>query len=173
MPSNAMGRLCTAMRRLFSILFLSVLVFAGAIRAQSYDPRHPPVEPLPPFVITGMNAYKSVGPEAAIKAWVEDSALAGSKDALDQAAYLRQTQDFYGKFQGYELITTRIITPRTRVYYLLLEYEKGPLFAKFVAYRVPQRWLLTSFDFNIREEMILPIGFTQNDLTPGRARERE
>jgi hypothetical protein len=147
------------MRRWFSAFLMTTLLFIAPLHGQ--ETRHNSPDLLPPFIVTGMNAYKSVGPEAAVKAWVEDSALANSKDALDQAGYLHQTQELYGPFQNYALISTRVITPRTRVVYVVMEYEKGPLFAKFVVYRSAQRWLLTSLDLNVREEMILPLGTSQ------------
>ncbi|MDE1176868.1 MAG: hypothetical protein PW789_09700 [Edaphobacter sp.] len=139
----------------FSLPIL-VLFLATFLHAQTPEHHQPPPDAVPSFLVTGINAYRSVGPEAAIKAWTEFSALAESKDAADQAAYLHQVQGFYGPLEGYDFVASRILTPRTRVIYLAFNYERGPLFAKFVIYRSSQRWLLASMDFNLKEEMILP-----------------
>ena len=40
--------------------------------------------------------------------------------------------------QTFEIISTRDLAPKTRILYLVLDYEKGPLFAKFVVYRSDQ-----------------------------------
>lgn len=111
---------------------------------------------LPPIIVSGLEAYKDKGPEDAVRAWIKGSAIDGSKDALTQANNLRQIQDYYGAYRAYEVISTRDITPRTRVVYLVLDFDKGPLFAKFVVYRPDQEWILVNFNFNTKEEVILP-----------------
>jgi len=80
----------------------------------------------------------------------------GSKDALSQANVLRQVQDFYGAYQSYDVVSLRDTSPHINVIYLVLNYEKGPLFAKFVLYRADTGWILTSFNFNAKEEAIFP-----------------
>jgi len=148
---------------------LLAAVFAATLPAttlhaqQQQQPEHhvPAPDVVPLFIVNGINAYKSVGPEAAIKSWTEFGAMQDSKEASDQAAYLHQVQSLYGPLEGYAFIASRILSPRTRVIYLSFDYERGPLFAKFVIYRSSQRWLLTSLDFNIREEMVLPVGTSQ------------
>jgi hypothetical protein len=103
-----------------------------------------------------MEAYKNEGPEAAIKAWIKGSPIDGSRDALSQANVLRQVQDFYGAYKSYELIKSRDLTPTTRILYFTLDYEKGPLFAKFLIYRTEQGWIVVNFAFNTKEEVIIP-----------------
>jgi hypothetical protein len=111
---------------------------------------------VPTIVLSGLDAYKAEGADAAIKAWIKGSALDGSKDALSQANILRQIQDFYGSYKTFELIRTRNLTPNIKIIYLALDYEKGPLFAKFVVYQTEQVWILTTFTFNTKEELIIP-----------------
>ena len=103
-----------------------------------------------------MDAYKSKGPEEAVKAWIKGSALEGSKEALSQANGLRQVQDYYGSYESFEVINIRSISKKVRIFYVTIDFEKGPLFAKFVVYRADQGWILTSFNFNTKEELILP-----------------
>jgi hypothetical protein len=111
---------------------------------------------VPKVILSGMEAYKSDGPEAAVKAWIQGSALDGSKDALSQGTLLREVQDFYGSYKSFDVIRSRNLTPTTRIIYIILDYEKGPLFARFVVYRVEQRWILVSFIFNTKLEVIAP-----------------
>lgn len=54
------------------------------------------VEDLPPVILSGLQAYKDKGPEEAVRIWIKDSPIDGSKAALSQANNLRQVQDFYG-----------------------------------------------------------------------------
>ena len=73
------------------------------------------------------------------------------------ASYLlRQIQDYYGTYRAFEIVSTKDLSPKTRVIYLVLDFEKGPLFAKFVVYRSGQAWILAYFNFNTKEELVFP-----------------
>jgi len=111
---------------------------------------------LPPVILSGLQAYKDKGPDEAVRIWIKDGPLDGSKEALSEADNLRQVQNFYGAYQFFEVISAYEIGRRTRTFYLVLDFENGPLFAKFVVYQTNHRWILTSFNFNTKEEMILP-----------------
>lgn len=111
---------------------------------------------LPKIIRSGLEAYKAEGPEAAIKAWIKGSPIDGSKDALTQANILRQIQDFYGVYKTFDVISTRNLSPNIRIVYVALNFEKGPLFAKFVVYQTAEGWILTTFNFNTKDELIIP-----------------
>jgi len=132
---------------------LLVLILAQHVRAGT--PQPDPDE-IPKILLSGFDAYKAEGPEAAIRAWLKGSSIEGSKDALSQANVLRQVQDYYGSYKTFELIQSRNLTPTTRVIYLALNYEKGPLFAKFMVYKTAEGWILVNFSFNTKEELIIP-----------------
>jgi len=135
------------------VVLASVLTLSGQ---NSDTSKKSSAQNLPPFIVSGLDAYKQKGPEEAFRAWMKNSAIEGSKDALSQANILRQVQDFYGSYQDFEVISTRDISPRVKAIYLELDYEKGPVFAKFVAYRTEKEWILAYFNFNTKEELILP-----------------
>ena len=132
-------------------LGLLLLAFSQCVRTNAQEP----VE-VPKIILSGLEAYKAEGPEAAIKAWLKGSPIEGSKDALTQANNLHQIQDYYGAYKTFDTIRSRNLSPNTRIIYLILNYEKGPLFAKFVAYRTEQGWILVSFAFNTKDEIIIP-----------------
>jgi hypothetical protein len=111
---------------------------------------------LPKIIRLGLEAYKAGGPEAAIKTWIKGSPIDGSKDALTQANNLRQIQDYYGAYKTFDVISIRNLSPNIRIVYLALDFEKGPLFAKFVVYQTPEGWILTTFNFNTKDELIIP-----------------
>lgn len=145
------------MRKLLCLISLCVLFLPQLTFAQVSDPiRKVVIDSLPPIILSGLQAYKDKGPEEAIRIWIKDSPIEGSKEAVTQANSLRQIQDFYGAYQFFEVLSTQEIGHRTRIVYLILDFEKGPVFAKFVVYKSNQRWILTSFDFNTKEEAIFP-----------------
>jgi hypothetical protein len=114
------------------------------------------IESLPPIIASGLQAYKDKGPDEAVRAWIKGSALDGNKDALTQANNMRQFQDFYGAYRSFEVISTRNISSKTQVIYMVLEYDKGPIFAKFIIYRPDKDWIMVNFKFNTKEDVILP-----------------
>jgi hypothetical protein len=147
-----------AMRKCGFLLVCFVLLLGqfGAVAQSSDTSKKVSADAVPPAVLAGLDAYKNKGPEEAILAWVKGSPMDGNKDALSQANILRQVQDYYGAYQGFEVSSTQDLSPRSRVIYLVLDYEKGPLFAKFLVYRAGQSWMLTSFTFNTKPELIFP-----------------
>ena len=111
---------------------------------------------VPPIIAIGMRAYKGSGPDAAIQAWIKGGPLDGDPGALNEANTLHQIQDSYGAYQSFHVLATRNLDPRASILYLIMNFEKGPLFAKFVVYRSADTWIVTDFDFNTKEEAILP-----------------
>ncbi|MGH9684788.1 MAG: hypothetical protein ACRD4S_14395 [Candidatus Acidiferrales bacterium] len=132
---------------------LLLVVFGQCLQAGAQKPSG---DEIPQYILSGAEAYKADGPEAAIKAWLKDSPLDGSKEALAQANVLRQIQDFYGAYKDFDVIRSQNISPKIQTIYLTLNYEKGPLFGKFVSYRTDHGWVLTNFAFNTKPENILP-----------------
>jgi hypothetical protein len=116
----------------------------------------PTAEELPPVILSGLQAYKDKGPDEAVRIWIKDGPIDGSKEALSQGNNLRQVQEFYGAYQLFEVVSAYEIGRRTRIFYLTLDFENGPVFAKFVVYQANHRWVLTDFNFNTKEEMIFP-----------------
>jgi hypothetical protein len=147
--------------RLLSLPLLLVLFAAHALAQYPDDPpRHNPALNLPPVMVSGLDGYKTKGAEEAVRLWVKDSPLEGSNDNATQVTVLRQAEQAYGAYQWYELIQTREVSPRTMVIYLVLDYEHGPLFARFTLYHSNHRWIMTYFDLNSREENIFPPVYT-------------
>jgi hypothetical protein len=115
---------------------------------------------LPSVVLSGLEAYKAKGPEEAVMSWVKNGPLDGDKDALSQANVLRQVQTFYGSYESFDVISSRDLTQRVRIVYLVMNYEKGPLFGKFVCYRSDREWMVTNFVLNTKETAVLPADVT-------------
>lgn len=126
----------------------------GAVAQSSDASQKVSADAVPPVILAGLDVYKDKGPDEAVKTWIKGSPMDGNKDALSEANALRHIQDFYGAYQGFDLSSTRDLSPRSRVIYMVLDYEKGPIFAKFLVYRVGQSWILTSFIFNTKPELV-------------------
>jgi len=147
------------MRKFVLCLFCALLIAPVAL-AQTSDPNNAPAA-LPPVISDGLTLYKTHAPDAVITAWTQGGPLEGNKDAYAQAGLMYQVQNLYGVYQGYEVVVSQTLSQRTEVFYLVMHYEKGPLFAKFVVYKTRTGWVVTSFNLS-KEDTILP----QPDMMP-------
>ena len=93
-------------------------------------------EEIPKIVQFGLETYKSEGPEAAVKAWLKGGPIEGNRDA---ANILRQAQGLYGSYRGCEVIHMQDISASVRVVYLTLNFERGPVFSRFIVYHSESR----------------------------------
>jgi hypothetical protein len=127
------------------------------VAAQTADsnPKHA-FDSLPPVIVYGLEAYRDKGPDEAVRAWVKGGALEGRTEVLNQADTLRLAQNLYGPYRYFEIIGSHELSSRSKIIYMVFNYDKGPLFAKFVVYRSEEGWILTRLEFNIREDAILP-----------------
>jgi len=143
------------MRKFVIRLFCALLLLPLAPCAWAQD--QGASEALPPVLAEGLDLYKykTNTPEAAVRRWVQGGPLEGSKEAFDQIAFLRQLQNAYGSYQGYEVFADQTLSSRTQVIYLVMHFVKGPLFAKFIAYQGADGWILTGISFS-KDDTILP-----------------
>ncbi|MGE0267020.1 MAG: hypothetical protein AB7S78_01010 [Candidatus Omnitrophota bacterium] len=135
--------------RMFSAVLLAFMIMA--IRADFVHANN-----IPEAITKGMNAYKESGADAAIQGWLAGSPMEGDKDALSQANILRQIEGFYGKYTGFESIKEVEITPSSRLQYIQINYEKGPLFTYFLTYKTGETWVVINFKFHTEPDSIFP-----------------
>ncbi len=132
---------------LLVLVLLNIPVIAGA-KEQRVG--------VPDTIQRGMGDYGFQGAEAAVKAWTKGSTQEGSPEALIQVNNLKQVESQYGKFLGHHVIQVHELTPWTLIVYLSINYERGPLFARFIAYRLKDSWILPEFSFHTKPEAIFP-----------------
>jgi len=115
-----------------------------------------PYEKLPPIVAQGIKAYEKGGPTEAIKQWIKGGPLEGSRDALAQANMFRQIEDLYGKYMDFEVIDIYSLSASCQLVYIILKYEKGPLFMSINLYNSTTGWVMPQFNVNTKPENVLP-----------------
>ena len=112
---------------------------------------------MPAVILSGLHAYKSQGPAAAVKVWLNGSpANSDSMLVSNTVRALNSIETAYGSFVGHETLATSPLGSRVVRHYLILLYERGPLYVYFDAYRTSDRWVLTGFLFNTKPEAIIP-----------------
>jgi len=107
-------------------------------------------------VLSGLTAYQEKGAAEAITAWLKGSAMEGSKEALSQASQFERIETFYGKLTGWEVLREQPIAATSTLLFVSMNYEKGPIFARFHLYRGAAGWMIANFDFNTKPEAVMP-----------------
>lgn len=117
----------------------------------------PPANDSRALVDRGIEAYMKDGPDAALAAWLQYSALEGNSEASGQANSLRKVGEFYGKVEGADIIHEHAMSPRTRMVVAVIHYEKGPLFLRMQTYQTKAgHWVATEFNFNTNAIDLMP-----------------
>jgi len=144
------------MRKLATLLCLCVLLLTPATPSHAFQ-KATVVPDLPLVITLGMEAYRQSGAGEAIKAWLKDSPLQSTRDSLKEVNNLHSVESYYGAFQNYDVLSVKDLSPRTRIVFVVMNYERGPLFGRFVAYRAQGEWILTNFEFNTDERQVLEV----------------
>lgn len=132
------------------VVAIGVLVMGAAGAAKESD------DPLA-LVRKGLSVYAEKGPREALDAMLVGSPIEGSKEALSQANVLLQIAEFYGPYRGYSIARVVKVSDSTRFAYLVLNFERGPLFGCFVLYERPGfGWVLPQFKFHTEAQQVWP-----------------
>ena len=127
----------------------AVLAVASTAYAQTSSPRA--------HFESGAAAYLKDGASAAIATWLKGSALEGNTQATSQANTLRQIEDFYGKPESFEVISESAVSARSTLVLAVINYQKGPLYARFQVFKLPTgTWVATEFKFHTEASQIFP-----------------
>lgn len=114
---------------------------------------------IPSVIISGLDAYKLQGAEAAIRRWIKGGPIEGDAKALASVDALKEIETVYGKYVGYQLIRTEYLTASSKLTYLQMNYEKGPLFVRFLCYWTGSRWVVTGrFLFDTEPQKAFLVG---------------
>jgi hypothetical protein len=112
---------------------------------------------VPEIVSKGFADFQKNGALAAVNTWLSGSAREVDDDALDAATgRINQVQGVYGRILGNELIRVVTLSPSTRRIYMVVKFEKGAAWMSFDCYKPKSEWIIPSFDFYTRANLILP-----------------
>ena len=114
---------------------------------------------LPPIISNGLDAYQKTDGKAALAAWLKGSPVENDTTTKMQVnGLLAQIEAAYGKMIGSETLRVVTLSPSMQRVYLLIKFEKGPLYASFDCYKSPTGWIVPICDFNTKANTILPAG---------------
>lgn len=125
-------------------LLFAFIIF-GAALAQAED--------VPEIINRGFKIYNGSGPKAAIAFWLKGSSF----DGLSQANMLSQVEDYFGSYQGYNLFKSIALGPKSRLYLITINFQKGALFAKFLTYEPEGKTVIVQMlHFNTEVDKVWP-----------------
>jgi hypothetical protein len=105
----------------------------------------------------GLAAYVKEDAAAAVRGWLQSSALEGNPQAMTQANSLRQVEDFYGKAESFQIVGDHGITERSRMVYFVINFAKGPAYGRMQVFRLASgQWVSTEFKFHTEAAQVFP-----------------
>ncbi len=140
------------MKSMLALLALGSLLLALPFAA--FAQSKPPV---PELIKQGLDAYAQSGLNTALDIWLQRSLLDRTTLLRSELAALKQADSQYGLFESGEVMDVAIITPRVTRVYLVLYYERAPLWAWFDLYRTRSgNQVISDVFFSPKVRVILP-----------------
>ena len=137
----------------FILLGLVPIVLAGMVQGQGGSQ----ATELPGIVVRGLGAYRDRGARAALEIWLRNSPAAGDSRVIRSTAEaLDQVSAKLGSFQGHDVLRVSRLGPHVSRSYLILLFERGPVYAYFDCYLTAEGWIISSFQYNGKPELVLP-----------------
>ena len=145
-----------------SAILLCLCFFAhspSSSNAQAPSAHEPDVGKIPSIIFEGLHQLGDQKPEEAEQAWFRSSPSEGQPVSSE----LRSILETCGKYQSFDAVSVQDLTPRLRVIYLALNFEKQPKIVKFVVYKTPDGWILLQRKIGVDEEIFETFAQSQHD----------
>jgi hypothetical protein len=112
---------------------------------------------IPNVVTDGLNAYQKSGGKAALAAWLKGSPMENDTTTnISMTGLLGQIETAYGKMVGYDVLRVVIVSPALQRVYLLIKFEKGPVYASFDCYKASAGWIVPILNLHTKASEVLP-----------------
>ncbi len=113
--------------------------------------------PVPELINQGLNAYAQSGLSTALQVWLQNSLLDRATLLRSELASLKYADANYGLFESSEVMRVASITPRVTRVYLVMYYERAPLWAWFDIYQTRNgKQVISDVFFSPKVQVILP-----------------
>jgi hypothetical protein len=147
-PDDTMKRLCAGLALL--------AIVSTPVRGQSAAP------PLPSVLTAGLRLIMADSNAAAMRVW----SAGWTADDTTKVAGIRQILDYLranvGTVVGYDLVGSETVTPHLQRFYVLLRYQRMPVYAQFVTYDAGKdapAWMVSSMSINTKVTEVIPAPF--------------
>jgi hypothetical protein len=135
------------MKSIFAIILIG-LTISGSAFAQ---------KDVPSVVTDGLNAYQKSGGKAALAAWLKGSPMENdTTTSITMSGLLGQIETAYGKMVGFDVLQVVTVSPALQRLYILIRFEKGPVYASFDCYKGSVGWIIPIMNLNTKASEVLP-----------------
>jgi len=135
------------MKSTLSLIFLGLTVVSSAFAQKE----------IPGVVTDGLNAYQKSGGKAALTAWLKGSPMENdTTTSISMSGLLGQIDTAYGKMVGFDVLQVVPVSPVLQRIYLLIRFEKGPVYASFDCYKASAGWIIPIMNLNTKASEVLP-----------------
>jgi hypothetical protein len=135
---------------IFLCLCLISLAHSSSV-AQTPASREPLSAEIPPVIFDGLHQLANQKPEEAEKAWFRGTLPDGQPAPSDLPIFLANGN--FGLYQNFDVVSAQDLTPRIRVLYLALNFQRQPIIVKFMLYRTTDGWILLFHKIGIDEDI--------------------
>lgn len=112
---------------------------------------------IPGIVTDGLKVFQKSGGKAGLAAWLKGSPMENDTTTnISVNGLLSQVETAYGKLIGFEPVKIVNFSPSVRRVYLIMRFEKGPLFASFDCYKPGEAWILPQVEFHTKANVVFP-----------------
>jgi len=133
------------------LVFLMVIMFSSQALAKDE------------IIENGFKSFKEGGAEAAWSTWSKGGPLEGSKDLMAQASQFGSIGAYYGDYVGHEYVSEKILGPRNKIVYVIMNLETGPVYGIFNLYKTSKgNWAAPNFLFHTQPQQIWPANIYSN-----------
>ena len=107
---------------------------------------------LPPILTRAFALLEADSLEASTRLWVGTLTSPSDSARIETIlSWLQRTREFAGAFRGYDVINTELVSPHLMRTYVLMVYERQPVYGQVVMYNPgsdPPGWHVQSVTWN-------------------------
>jgi len=112
---------------------------------------------LPPVVEEGLRFLRDQGAEAAVVPWTRTwSTSADSGKRVQLQVGIGNLVAYAGRLNSWDIVKIIEVTPHLERIYLVLVFERQPIYAMFVAYKPGNEWIVTGVNFHTESDKVFP-----------------
>ena len=112
---------------------------------------------VPESIRQGLRTYSESNYNIATEIWMKNISAEQPGDLKKEFLSLGRIEHIYGSYEGYDLVQQVTFSPRTKRVYLVMYFERGPLWIYFdVFQRKDNTWLINGVRSDLNAEEILP-----------------
>lgn len=77
---------------------------------------------------------------------------------------IAKLESLYGKMVGFETIHAVIVVPSMLRDYVMVKFERGPVYFAFDCYKAKNHWTIPQINFNARADAVLPAAILSGEM---------